>query len=235
VDAATYLYSALTLRRIAVDEPPPRTGVTARQLLGEIKEGVRWAYGRSGLRTLAIATHGWFVGNAVVGVVVAPYAFLVLDLSAAQLGLVGAVGGLGALIGATVTTAVGRRLGTGRTIIACHLLTTVGVAVMALAAESSYAAWVLGLGQAGYGMAMGMSNSHEMSYRQLVTPDGLQARTNTTLRSLNRAVVVVVAPVAGFLADAVGMQTMLVAAAATFAVVATGLAATSFRAVRAPV
>lgn len=235
LDAATYLYSALTLRRIAVDEPPPRTGVTARQLLGEIKEGVRWAYGRSGLRTLAIATHGWFVGNAVVGVVVAPYAFLVLDLSAAQLGLVGAVGGLGALIGATVTTAVGRRLGTGRTIIACHLLTTVGVAVMALAAESSYAAWVLGLGQAGYGMAMGMSNSHEMSYRQLVTPDGLQARTNTTLRSLNRAVVVVVAPVAGFLADAVGMQTMLVAAAATFAVVATGLAATSFRAVRAPV
>lgn len=235
LDAATYLYSALTLRRIAVDERPPRTGVTARQLLGEIKEGVRWAYGRSGLRTLAIATHGWFVGNAVVGVVVAPYAFLVLDLSAAQLGLVGAVGGLGALIGATVTTAVGRRLGTGRTIIACHLLTTVGVAVMALAAESSYAAWVLGLGQAGYGMAMGMSNSHEMSYRQLVTPDGLQARTNTTLRSLNRAVVVVVAPVAGFLADAVGMQTMLVAAAATFAVVATGLAATSFRAVRAPV
>ena len=25
-------------------------------------EGVRWAYGRSGLRTLAIATHAWFVG-----------------------------------------------------------------------------------------------------------------------------------------------------------------------------
>ncbi|MGV3564632.1 MAG: MFS transporter [Nocardioides sp.] len=235
LDSLTYLFSALTLRRITLDEPPPRTGVTARQLLGEIREGVRWAYGRSGLRTLAIATHGWFVGNAVVGVVVAPYAFIVLDLGAAQLGLVGAAGGVGALVGATVTTAVGRRLGTGRTIIACHLLTTVGVAVMALAAESSYAAWVLGLGQAGYGMAMGMSNSHEMSYRQLVTPDGLQARTNTTLRSLNRAVVVVVAPVAGFLADAVGMQTMLVAAAATFAVVATGLAATSFRAVRAPV
>jgi hypothetical protein len=34
-----------------------------------------------------------------------------------------------------------------------------------------------------------MSNSHEMSYRQLVTPDQLQARTNTTLRSFNRAAV----------------------------------------------
>ena len=235
LDAATYLYSALTLRRIELDEPPPRTGVTVRGLLGEILEGVRWAYGASGLRTLAIATHGWFVGNAIVGVVLAPYAFLVLDLSAAEFGLVGAVGGVGAVVGASVTTAVGRRLGTGRTIILCHLLITGAVVVMVLSGQSPYAAWVLGLGQGLFGLAMGMSNSHEMSYRQLVTPDELQARTNTTLRSLNRAVVVVVAPVAGLLADAVGIETMLVVAAVSFAVVALGLAATPFRNVRAPV
>ncbi len=235
LDSAAYLYSALTLRRIELDEPPPRTGVTARGLLGEVVEGVRWAYGGSGLRTLAIATHGWFVGNAIVGVVLAPYAFLVLDLQAAQFGLVGAAGGVGAVFGAAVTTWVGRRLGTGRTIILCHLLTTGAVVTMTLAGQSSYAAWVLGLGQGLYGLAMGMSNSHEMSYRQLVTPDGLQARTNTTLRSLNRAVVVVVAPIAGLLADAVGIRTMLVVAAVAFAVVAVGLAATQFRTVRAPV
>ncbi len=234
LDAATHLHSALTLRRIELDEPPPRTGVTVRGLLGEILEGVRWAYGASGLRTLAIATHGWFVGNAIVGVVLAPYAFLVLDLSAAELGLVGAAGGVGAVLGASITTAVGLRLGTGRTIILCHLLTTSAVVTMTLAGQSSYAAGVLGLGQGIYGLAMGMSNSHEMSYRQLVTPDALQARTNTTLRSLNRAVVVVVAPLAGLLADAVGMQTMLVVAAVAFAVVALGLAATPFRTVRAP-
>lgn len=235
VDAATYLYSALTLRRIEIDEPPPRTGVTARGLVGEVVEGVRWAYGASGLRTLAIATHGWFVGNAIVGVVLAPYAFLVLDLSAAEFGLVGAAGGVGAVLGAGVTTRVGRRLGTGRTIILCHLVTTASVGTTALAAQASYAAWVLALGQAGMGVAMGMSNSHEMSYRQLVTPDELQARTNTTLRSLNRAVVVVVAPVAGLLADAVGMQTMLVVAVVVFGCVAVGLASTSFRTARAPV
>lgn len=234
LDAATYLYSALTLRRIELDEPPPRTGVTVRGLLGEILEGVRWAYGASGLRTLAIATHGWFVGNAIVGVVLAPYAFLVLDLSAAEFGLVGAAGGIGAVLGAAITTAVGLCLGTGRTIILCHLLTTSSVVTMTLAGQSSYAAWVLGLGQGIYGLAMGMSNSHEMSYRQLVTPDALQARTNTTLRSLNRAVVVVVAPLAGLLADAVGMQTMLVVAAVAFGAVALGLASTSFRTARAP-
>lgn len=81
---------------------------------------------------------------------------------------------------------------------------------------------------------MGMSNSHQMSYRQLVTPDELQARTNTTLRSLNRAVVVVIAPVAGILADAWGIRAMLLAAAVVFALVAAGLASTGFRHVRAP-
>jgi hypothetical protein len=91
------------------------------------------------------------------------------------------------------------------------------------------------LGQGLVGLAMGMSNSHEMSYRQLVTPDELQARTNTTLRSLNRAVVVVVAPIAGVIADAWGIRSMLAVAAVVFALVALGLASTSFRTVRAPV
>ena len=130
-----------------------------------------------------------------------------LDLSAFLFGLVGAAGGVGAVVGATVTTWVGRRLGTGRTIILCHLVTTLGVVAMVVAGqEMAPAATVAAImvGQGLYGLAMGMSNSHEMSYRQLVTPDELQARTNTTLRAFNRAVVVIVAPVAGILADAWG-------------------------------
>lgn len=200
VDAASYVYSAVTLSRIEATEPGRRSGVTVTGLLLEIRDGVRWAYGASGLATLAIWTHVWFVGNAVVGVVLAPYALLALGLTPFQFGLVGALGGIGALVGAAVTTRVGRWLGTGRTIIACHAITTGGVLVMVVAGGSSQA-WaavaVLGAGTGLYGLAMGMSNSHEMSFRQLITPDELQARTNTTLRSLNRAVMVIAAPLAG--------------------------------------
>lgn len=237
LDSLSYLYSAFALRRIDLDEPPPRTGVTARGLVRDVVEGVRWAYGGSGLRTLALATHGWFVGNAIIGVVLAPYALLTLDLTAFEFGIVGAVGGVGAVVGAAITTWVGRRLGTGRTIIVCHVVTTAAVVAMVLAGRDVPAAWAVAwlmAGQGLYGLAMGMSNSHQMSYRQLVTPDELQARTNTTLRSLNRAVVVVIAPVAGILADAWGIRAMLLAAAVVFALVAAGLASTSFRRVRAP-
>ncbi|MEU4293014.1 MFS transporter [Kribbella sp. NPDC026596] len=237
LDSLTYVYSALTLRRIDLDEPPPRTGVTVRGLMREIADGVRWAYHGSGLATLALATHAWFVGNAIVGVVLAPYALSTLDLTAFEFGIVGAAGGIGAVIGAAVTTWVGRRLGTGRTIIVSHFITTLAVIAMVLAGQKLPAVGtlaVLMVGQGLYGLAIGMSNSHEMSYRQLVTPDELQARTNTTLRSLNRAVIVVVAPIAGMLADAWGMRPTLLLAAVIFALVAAGLGATSFRDVRAP-
>ncbi len=236
VDSVTYLFSAVTLRGIRHEEPPPRTGLTVRGLLADIVEGVRWSYGRSGLATIAVATHGWFVGHAVVGVVLAPYAFLSIGLSAFELGIVGACGGVGAVVGAAVTTRVGRALGTGRTIILCHAVTTLAVVTMVLSSQvpQGAAVVVLAAGQALYGLAMGMSNSHEMSYRQLVTPDELQARTNTTLRSLNRAVVVVVSPVAGLLADSWGNVSVLALAAGVFALVTVGLAVTSFRDVRAP-
>jgi MFS family permease len=237
VDSLTYVYSALTLRRIVLKEPAARTGVTARGLLREMNEGVRWIYRDSGLSALELSTHAWFVGHAVVGVVLAPYILRTLHLTAFQFGIIGAAGGVGAILGATVTTWVGRRVGTGRTVIGCHLVTALGVIVMVIAGQdmaSAGAVTVLVVGQSLYGLAMGMSNSHQMSYRQQVTPDELQARTNTTLRSINRGVIVVVAPLAGILADAWGIRPMLVLAAAVFTLVAAGLGASSFRDAQAP-
>ena len=64
-----------------------------------------------------------------------------------------------------------------------------------------------------------------MSFRQRLTPDALQARVNTTMRSANRAVIVVVAPLAGLLADRLGMRPALFFAAGVFAVAAGILAA----------
>ena len=148
------------------------------------------------------------------------------------MGLVFAVAGLGALLGATTSTAVGRGLGTGGAIICSHAVSAVGVLVMVLAASAPTgwaAAAVLAAGQLGHGWAMGLSNSHEMSFRQARTPDELQARTNTTLRSLNRAVIVVVSPLAGLLGDQVGFRPVLAAAAAIFSVSALMLVLSSFR------
>lgn len=55
---------------------------------------------------------------------------------------------------------------------------------MVAAGPTSHAwlsAAILGAGQGLCGLGLGMSNSHAMGYRQLITSDELQARTNTTL------------------------------------------------------
>lgn len=238
VDAVTYLFSAVmvfTLR--SVPEPPPTSSVrvSARGLAAEIREGARWVYGGSGLGLLAVATHVWFAAQGVLLVVVVPYAYLQLQLSPFQLGLVFAVAGVGALFGAVVSTRVGNRLGTGGAIVCSYAVSGLGVAVMlaaGLAAADWPAAAVLAAGQLCHGWALGVSNSHEMSYRQALTPDNLQGRTNTTMRSLNRAVLVVVSPLAGLAADQVGFGRTLAASAAIFAVSALILALSPFRRAR---
>ncbi|WP_246142697.1 MFS transporter [Nocardioides rubriscoriae] len=223
VDAATYVFSAVmmaSLKDVAEPEPtkPDLPGV--RGLAREIGEGARWVYGGSGLRRLAVSTHVWFAAQAVLTVVVVPYAYLRLDLSPVQVGLVFAVAGVGALVGAATSTRLGLRVGTGGAIISTRVASSVGVVVM-MAATVVPVGWaagaVLAAGQLCHGWAMGTSNSHEMAFRQAMTPDALQARTNTTMRSLNRGVVVVVSPLAGLLADRVGYGPALAVTAAVFA------------------
>ena len=238
VDALTFVFSAAmvaTLPPVAEPTPPPSAQRGLRGLVGEVRDGVRWVYGSSGLGRLAVATHVWFAGQAVLLVALPTYAFLQLQLSALQLGLVLAVGGVGALAGASLSTVVGRRLGTGGAIICAHAVSAVGVAVM-IAAGLPGSAWaasaVLAIGQLGHGWAMGLSNSHEMSYRQALTPDALQARTNTTMRSLNRAVLVVVSPVAGLMADQLGFAAALGASAVIFGLSVLLLTFSPFRHVR---
>ena len=236
VDAVTYLFSALAVLTIRGPEPAA-VPTDVPNVWREIREGVRWVYRGSGLAVLAGATHVWFAANAILGAVLAPYALITLGLTPLQFGLSVALAGVGGVVGATTSTAGGHRLGTGGAIITAHVVTTVGVVLMALAGmgtSSWAAAAVLGLGQACHGFGIGFSNSHEMSYRQALTPDALQARTNTTMRSFNRAVVVVIAPLGGLLAVQAGNRTALVAAAVIFAVAVVILAASPFRGVRAP-
>ncbi len=68
-----------------------------------------------------------------------------------------------------------------------------------------------------------------MGYRQAVTPDRLQGRMNTTMRSVNRAMIVIGAPIGGLLADTIGYRPMLWIVAGGFIAVAAGLGLSRYR------
>ncbi|WP_144721153.1 MFS transporter [Agrococcus jejuensis] len=220
VDAVASAFAALAVARIRVDEPEPAGRRSVRGILADVGEGIRLVYHGTALTRLAVATHVWFAANATLGVLVAPFALTTLGLDAGAFGLVLAAAGVGAVVGASVTGWVGRRLGALPTVAACHALSTLAVLVMAaavlVAASPVLATVLLGAGQLLHGLAMGASNSHEMAYRQTRTPDEAQARVNMTMRAANRAVIVVVAPIAGAVAVATGILPMLAVAALLF-------------------
>ncbi|UWX98433.1 MFS transporter [Arthrobacter zhaoxinii] len=231
-DAVSYLLSAAVLLTLERPEPlaPVRSG---QRLHRKIAEGLDWVYGHAYLGPLAWSTHLWFIGSAILGAVLPAVLLLDLGLGALGMGLVLGCAGIGAVIGTTLSTRLGTRWGTGRVIVAARLGQPVAVVLVALApfvADPAYdggghgspaewpgelwAAFLLAsAGQFLFGLAMGAEGPLEMGYRQAVTPDRLIARMSATMRSVNRGMIVIGAPLGGTLAAVAGTGTALWAAA----------------------
>lgn len=79
---------------------------------------------------------------------------------------------------------------------------------------------VVSLGQVLYGLSLGLEGPLEMGFRQTVTPNRLQGRMNATMRSANRAMIVVGAPLGGLLVTVVGYRVTIGISAAGFVAVA---------------
>lgn len=229
VDAVSYAVSGLLLAATPVPDPrpdAPRTSVRA-----DLREGLRWVYRHPTLRPLALATHAWFLFHAVLMASYVPFARTELGIGPAALGVTFALAGLGALLGSLASETLARRAGVATTVSGSRVLEALGFTVVAAAAALQGPAVVVTVaaGQLLYGLGFGAEGPIEMSYRQAVTPDRLQGRTNATMRSLNRAAVVVGAPLGGLFADAVGMRPALWLGAAGVAASGVLLAGSGFR------
>jgi len=219
-DAVSYLVSAVLLVGVRVAEPPPparpERGRRGAALWAELREGLRWVYRHRTLMPLAVSTHVWFLFFSVLNTAYPVLVLRGLELGALDFGLTLALGGVGALAGAVASTRVCTRLGVVRTVAGAHLTQAAGFAVVAatlLPGDRGRIAQValLAAGQFLVGLGMGVEGPITMSYRQGVTPDRLQGRMNTTMRSVNRAVVVVGAPLGGLLVDSAGFAVTMVA------------------------
>lgn len=201
----------------------PRIGLRA-----QITEGLRAVYQQPRLRVLALSTHLWFLFNAMVGVSFTVYLLSSLKLDAWQVGLILTCAGVGAVVGTSVTTRLGQLIGPGRCIILSGAFDVAAFVLIALqasfwpaapnGAEAWWQLWLpLLLGQLLFGFSLGLSGAHEMAYRAVVTPARLLTRLSATMRSINRTMIVIGAPLGGFLAAALGYSWVFWIIAAGFA------------------
>lgn len=242
LDAISYLASGVLIESISQREPKPAPApLSLRSLRAEIAAGLRYVYGHPRLRPMALGGHAWFIFNGMLGTVYASFALNVLRLSAFQLGLTFALAGVGGVIGTALSSTAGRRLGIGAVIVGSRSLEAAAFAVVAIAPAAvghapvgrGHLVWVAtglaALGQLLFGLGLGLEGPLEMAYRQSITPNEMQGRMNTTMRSLNRAALVIGAPLGGFVADTIGYRQALAIGVIGFAVVSVGMGLSGFR------
>ncbi|MEU7528338.1 MFS transporter [Saccharothrix sp. NPDC042600] len=208
VDAVSYLASGLVLTTLRVEEqvvPPER-----RNLRRELREGLAWVYRHPVLRPLAVTSHMWFLFAGLAATVFLVFGYDVLGFSPFELGIAFAVGGLGTVVGASLSTRLAVLLGgPGRVIVLGRWSTPVAYALVPFADSTVTGLVLLSAAQLVWGFGVGADSPPEMAYRQAITPDHLQGRMNATIRSLNRAMIVVGAPLGGLLAGLFDHRTAL--------------------------
>lgn len=215
VAAAGYLWSAGWLSTLTTHERPA-PGAPRRRLPHEIREGIMFVVRQPVLRTVVISGSMVNIGIAGVLTLLPVLTLTELGWSEGSLGMFLGAGGVGGLIGAVTAVGLADRLGAGRAV----LLVGVTVAPLAFAIPLLDRPVPAPLAAAGWALVMlkvGFDSVLMMTFRQHVTPAGLMARVNGTMRVLFTGAVALGSATAGALAATSGIRWALGAFAACLA------------------
>ncbi len=180
VDAASYLASAAAIRTIRVTETPERS---ARPASEQIRTGLAAVWRDPSLRATVGAGTTVNFTRWIWSSVIVLYAVSELGLSAADVGLVFATGGVAAVVGARLSGPVARRIGVKGALI-IGMAGIAGFALLLPLATPATALWVLALAYAGMeGFAL-IWDVNAISLRQEIAGPVLAGRINATARFL---------------------------------------------------
>jgi MFS family permease len=211
VDALSYVASVISLLMIHVHEPEP-IRAQDRPIWDELREGLGVVLGNPLLRSIAgcTGTSNLF-GNAMQAVYVL-YLTRELGLAPAAIGLIFAVSGPGALIGALLAGPAADRFGLGRTIIGSIFIGGMANLLIPLAGGSPVVTTgVLMVAQFFAGVSNPVYNINQVSLRQAITPDHLQGRMNASMRFLVWGTIPIGALLGGALGEVFGLWPTIVA------------------------
>jgi MFS family permease len=198
-DALSYAASFFCLIVIRTPAEVPDRGENPTSLVTDIREGLRFVWRENRIRAVAFCTATSNLFSAVMGAVVLLLMTRVLGFSGGKIGLIFAVSGAGAVVGAVIAPWLARRFGVGRAIVLSILLGGLGPFLVAGAAGTLAPVLIA----AGFGILGGSGvayNINQVSVRQALCPRRLQGRMNASVRFLVWGTL----PIGGFLGGALG-------------------------------
>jgi MFS family permease len=180
VDAVSFLGSALFVTLIRKREEKPQREAGAR-LGHEIMQGLRFVFGNRLLRAIAACTGSFNLGTSIAWPMLIVFLARDLHLAPGVIGVFFSVSGVGALVGAFITTPLARWLGQGPTIwLSTFVGGLTGLAIPLVA--NDWRLWLAAAANFVFGLTIVTYNVTQVSFRQSVTPDNMLGRMNATMR-----------------------------------------------------
>ena len=184
VDALSFVSSAAFVFRMRHREavPEPAKVEPKPAMVREVMEGLRFLLGHRWLRPIAACTGSANFFISLSFSIVLLYFTRDLHLSSLEVGAVFAVGALGSVAAALVSTRLQRTIGVGRTIVFTPML-GIGLLAFPLAPHSVPLPFLM-LGEFLFGLNVVGYNVAQRSLRQAITPERLLGRLNAAMRWL---------------------------------------------------
>jgi MFS family permease len=205
IDAASYLVSGVLMWSLPRASRPPGTRAPIRQ---QIREGWHYVVRHPLMRPMMIDATATNFACGMLLTLTPLYVVRELGASPTAYGLVLASEGLGALVGASVGSRLGRRFGTGRLLLAAATLSVPSVLVMPLG-HGAVGMVAFAVGNALFAFWTVMLSVITRTYRQQQSPPELLARVMATVRFVSWSVIPMGGFLAGWLAAHVGSRTGL--------------------------
>jgi len=213
VDSISFLVSALSLTWIGTPEPRPTPNDDSRNIMSEIRDGLRLVFANPILRAFALAS---VTTNFFVDVHLAVFVLYVtreLGISPVILGSIYAIGSIGGLLGSLFAERLVKRLGLGRVIIGAQILVTLAVLVIPISGRQFWIALPLIVTAEAlwrFGAVVYVVNT--VSLRQVITPDRYQGRVTASLRFVTWGIAPLGFLFGGVLGDFIGLHSTLLVA-----------------------
>ena len=219
VNAVAFLISALSLRRIELDdrgrvedatEATPATGPAWREIVEGLRVAVRDRYVRALLGEAT--TFNVFNEMFVLGLLI--YMVRDLDLGPAAIGLVFTAGGVGSFVGAWFGARVTGRFGYGRVLLITLLIGNAAPLGVALTGAVDDATMLLLCGIfVIMGVGIGVANVHAVTLRQTAVAEHLRGRVNAAYRLISWGAIPLGAAVGGVVATQASAQVAMITGA----------------------
>ena len=209
-DCLSFFLSAFFIWRIDGGETEAVSPTSRQNLWVEIRAGLRSVVRNPILRALATANG---VANIFWGVqlsLLLVYMTRELEINALWIGIIYACGNVGFLVGTLLAKRVVQWWGLGSSLIGASLLSIIGALLVPLAHGSLLeVALLLASAQFLTVCPLIIYHIHEVSLRQMITPNHMQGRVNATMQVISWATTPLGALVGGWLGESIGVRSTL--------------------------